>query len=513
MNHSAKSDWISKNRLFIVFLTVLLYAVATVGYSQKITTITGVNVLTPTVGTTVTVTGTNFTTASQIYMGSIPVKTIFNTTSSLSFNAPKGASYDRVSVITPGVANTQSDLFLSTYDPAANKCSFTNAVFDTAQFFNTGISSPVKILLEDITRDGRQDLLVLGSDRTLTVYSNSHDPKNPKTVSFTKLSTTSLLTKAAPSDFIVEDLNCDGFMDVVVGYSSGTKISILKGSANGTFTESVIDVINNSPQVVAAGDLDNDGKLEIVLGHHATQPLITFVNNTSAVTAFDFAKYAVVEKITIPNPATSIVIGDISSTPDKLKDIIFTDGSSGFYCANSNIFGNFTFGPPQVINAPNANIVTIGDFDNTTGPDVVFGITGGIVLSTSTPKASKKGLYTNNAYAMTGADYTGDGYPDLAVLNSNPKNSNVITFYNNDKSGTLTTPIDSINTGISGQANLVTGDIDRDGQADLVTYDQNGTIYFYLKSTNVFITKAKGASVCPNTDAVVSAETNVGKIT
>src|SRR5207244_651636 len=63
----------------------------------------------------------------------------------------------------------------------------------------------------------------------------------------------------------VGDLNHDGKLDVVTANSSSAEISVLLGNGNGTFQAAQTYSAGDSPQSVAISDLDGDGKADLAV--------------------------------------------------------------------------------------------------------------------------------------------------------------------------------------------------------------------------------------------------------
>jgi hypothetical protein len=167
------------------------------------------------------------------------------------------------------------------------------------------------------------------------------------------------VTGTGPSVLAVGDFNGDGHMDVVTGNDdTANTVSVLLGNGNGTFATHVDYPVGGPVAGIAVGDFNNDGKLDIVV-----------------VYGFDPAKVAVLLgngdgtfKPYMPTTAGfqggSIAVGDFNG--DGKLDVAVSDNEStipGVDIMLGN--GNGTFEPPvSYATAPDPRMVIAGDFNS-----------------------------------------------------------------------------------------------------------------------------------------------------
>ncbi len=457
----------------------------------NVSAISGIN------GDVITVTGSGFTTISTIYAGSIALKTGYSAlTGNLTAAIPKGVSYERISVTNTGAVTAQSDIFFTM--KSTKYCAFNAFNFDTVKVMETGIVATANIALEDVDKDGLKDLLQLSTGK-LTTYKNTSSSAG---VSFNQNATNALIAGAVPSAIVIYDLNNDGNPDAVIGYRTGNKISILTGLSTGGFSADPTNItVGNVPRTIAAGDLDNDGIAEIIVGNASDKSLSVLkyyvVNRAGA--------YKVDQTIT-GITAASIAIADMDNEGNK--DIIFADGSAGFYLPNLK---NLTFDKAQKIASEVTSLLSVGDYDGNKQADILFAVPTGIYSTFNSSIAVDTKLGTS-PIAMTPLDINFDGIPDLAILYKDPNTgTNSIAFFENDGKNLVSPTLPLIyETGVSGNVNLVSADLDGDSQGDLVTFDAKGNIYIYHKSNAVNLYNITATTPCLGQDAPVSAETNNG---
>src|SRR5271166_4606842 len=89
----------------------------------------------------------------------------------------------------------------------------------------------------------------------------------------------SLALSGAPSSIAAGDLNGDGKLDLVVANFDTGKISILLGQGNGTFATPVDYPVGKQPTFVLVGDVNGDGKLDVVVCNEAEGTLNVLFGN------------------------------------------------------------------------------------------------------------------------------------------------------------------------------------------------------------------------------------------
>ena len=215
-----------RNTLFTFFLFIAVKATAQ-------PTISSFTPSSGPVGTSVTITGTNFNAVPAnniVYFGAVRATVTSGSTTSLTATAPAGATYQPISVLdnATGLSGYSSKPFITT---------FTNP-FGTgmpANFYKPKVdfavgTNPRNVATGDFDGDGKPDLVVAnGNTDNLSVLRNVSSPGNITTSSF-----------AAKVDF-----------------------------ASGTFTA-----------YVTTGDVDGDGKLDLVV---VTNDNLSVLRNTSTL--------------------------------------------------------------------------------------------------------------------------------------------------------------------------------------------------------------------------------------
>jgi hypothetical protein len=120
-------------------------------------------------------------------------------------------------------------------------------------------STPWAIVVQDVNRDGKSDLLV-ASDVNNTVSVLLNDGSGAFGAG------TTLTVGAQPQAMVAADLNGDGKVDLAVASLIDNTVSVFLGKGNGEFGPEETFGTMDGPLSIAAGDIDGDGKTDLVVG-------------------------------------------------------------------------------------------------------------------------------------------------------------------------------------------------------------------------------------------------------
>lgn len=378
--------------------------------------ITAVSPLSGPVGTTVTITGTNFNpvpSSNIVFFGQVQAAVSSATTTSLTVTVPSGTTYGPITVTTSQQTGYFSRPFIQTF--AGGGAPFNQQTFIPEVFMSFGYAPGA---VADLDGDGKLDI-VCASAGGQQILRNTSIPGKISFAAPTAFSATS-----SPS-MAVGDIDGDGKLDIVTG-NGNNSFSFFKNISTpgniafaGNIDFSTGDP-NSEPGGITIADIDHDGRPDIITISYVQQTMSVFRNiSTNGQVAFDTR--VVYDLYGYPNDVHAADLDE-----DGLIDIALatTGGASVF--RNTSVPGAISFAPRQ-------------DF-----------ATGG---------AWPEGLKI--------VDVDGDGKLDLAVANSN---SNQLTiFLNLSMPGNLSfgTAINFV-TG-NGPWSVLAGDLDGNGQPDLIT--------------------------------------------
>ena len=353
-----------------------------------------------------------------------------------------------------------------------------NGAFAATADYATGIT-PESVVAGDFNHDGRLDLVVANAGNLFTYGStisallgNGDGTFQPKV---------DYGTGSRPSFIASGDFNGDGDLDLAVANYNSSSISVLLGRGNGTFTAKIDSAVNFSPQRVAVGDFNGDGKADLVVANQiynattriydaAISILLGKGNGTFAAKMDSSTGSA-----TMATAIQSIAVGDLDG--DGKSDLVVAKGNSQtFYVTTISVLlgkGNGTFSPEvtySVGSGPYA--VVIGDFNGDGKPDIATAnyASGSvsILLGKGRGTFATAVEYPVDAFidSLLSADCNGDGKPDLIVANSSYNEFYVLLGNGEGTFGPCVTYVTA-----NGPNSVTLGDFNGDGKLDLVTAD------------------------------------------
>jgi hypothetical protein len=195
-----------------------------------------------------------------------------------------------------------------------------DGTFQSPAPFGAG-NHPVAIAAADFNGDGKLDIAVTNySDSTVSVLLGNGNG----TLQTQKVFSTNPNNSNAQG-LAVGDVNGDGKLDILVlnaaGNTNTSTLAVLTGAGNGTFTTQTPVAFGPQPVSVAAGDVNGDGKLDVVVTYSTTSAGVLLGNgNGTFQTEKDFPT---------GNGSEFAAIGDLNG--DGKQDIAtanFTDGNA-----------------------------------------------------------------------------------------------------------------------------------------------------------------------------------------
>ena len=468
--------------------------------------ITSFSPVTGTIGTVVTITGTNFSSTPAdniVYFGAVKATVSASTTTTSTITVPAGAgSVVPVSVMVGGLTAYS----VNSTTPTFNLTNTPDLVLNYTPISYTAGTSPYSVAIDDLNGDGKADIAVvnLTSNNVSILLGNGDGSFGTKT---------DFAVGTQPFFIAIGDFNGDGKADLAVANSISNNISILLGNGAGSFGAVTNIAVGSYPSSVAIGDFNGDGKADIAVTNRND-------NNVSILLGNGAGSFGAATNFAVGNQPVSIAIGDFdgngkadlatANQGSNNVSILLGNGSGSFGAKTNFVAGTYTIS------------IAIGDFNSDGKADIATANGGSdnvsVLLGYGTGSFSAANNFSvgTTPYSVAIGDLNGDGKTDIISSNANSGNLSILL---GDGTGSFA----AANNWISSASGGAIGDFNGDGKADWVTASSVAKVQLYTTppaTTSATYNAATGALVITGTgfaalasgyDIVVSKLTLTGE--
>lgn len=275
---------------------------------------------------------------------------------------------------------------------------------------------PLSVAAGDFDHNGALDLVTANSNGTVSVLlGNGGGSFRPRV---------DLAVGAAPRAVAVGDFNGDGLLDVATAQQLSNTVSVLLGHGDGTFARPLVFAAsgqNFTPQSMALGDVNGDGKLDLVI---------------KSVSVLDSDAFQL-----------GVLLGQGDGTfQGPILAPAQPDGSGDLALGDFNNDGRMDAAVADQLGAPTGDLsVFFGNGDGTFQPNLRLDLlTGG-----------------NDPLGVAATDLNGDGLVDLVAANTSSNSVGVLlnTSAPVIDAATTTTLGTSAPTAVFGQTELLTATV------------------------------------------------------
>jgi IPT/TIG domain/FG-GAP-like repeat len=436
------------------------------------------------INSTVTINGKNFGTANSnniVRFGAVVAQVVSANDNTLVVKVPAGAAYQPVSVTTRGLTAYTGTQFDVTFK---GQNAFTAASFAAKKDFST-IASPTGLSATDIDNDGKTDITITNYNGNQSVYQNL---SNVNAISLDSLKN----VNGGGYQVANADFDGDGKMDFA--YARIPEVDIVKNAgAPGLLSLGGAEYYQtaNYPFDVATGELDGDGRPDVVTANNSAS-LVTILRNSSSTKSYIYFEKEV--DYSLDAFSTSVAVADLDGDgkPEIMAVIpnYAKNDGTGFIVIfkNNSTSGKISFA--KILELPtgkNPGKPIVADLDNDGKLDIIVPNAGSNTISVYKNQTSASISFSANIDFATGpkpvaicaADLDGDGNVDLAVVNTS---NNVSVYKNTGTAGNISFAARVNYPTGNGSDNVVAADLDGDGAPELITSNSTGNSISVLKN-------------------------------
>ena len=459
----------------------------------KVPTILSVSPLYGSIGSIVTITGTNFSNLipdNIVYFGAVRAEVLTCKSDTITVRVPPGASYGPVSVNVKSIIALSANYF---------QVSFPNAIFNTGTYptkLDIQTQKYPSIVIGDFDIDGKPDIIVATkSSDTLCLYKNisinnglvKFDP--PKYIRLDNYSSSRIISSDFDGDGLIDIAVTDQnniypypSMDIRKNISTPGNINFDSYSNDYSTTSDLYDI---NPESMAVEDFDGNGKIDVAVANLYDKNIKLMLNN-SHLTDYQF------QGTTINVGSTPYSVGLKDITGDGKPDLIVGSGA-GKLVVYKNTGSNHTAAPVYFNGPTFPRYLSTADLDGDGKFDIaVTDYTYGKIFlyrnmsDTATVLFDTTGrlVCDKNPSSIAIGDVNGDGKPDLLI--SNTGSDSISVFINTSTIGNL-----SFNSKVdfkvgSGPVSIFLADLNGDGFPEIICantvsnsisiLDRNGSI-------------------------------------
>jgi len=473
----------AKGRYSVVYCCLQLVAFSL--FAQAPPAITSISPVSAAVGAAITITGNNFNTdptKNIVFFGATRANVVAATATEINVLVPSGASHGLLTVLntTTQLVGYSPKYFLPLFNGGGASSSFASKTdFTTAAY-------PFRVATGDFNDDGKPDVVTLNQiGNSLSVFKNT---SIAKTISFD--SKTDYPTENMPQEIAEGDINRDGKLDIVICYNNSSLISVFLNTSTGGLISfaAKADFSGTLPVSIAINDVDMDGKPDIVATNPGGINTVTIFRNTGTQANLAFTTVDIPSGGGYPMNISALDLNGDGKPELALLNQLNTRLT---FFENHCTPGSVSFissSMPVSISAP---LMVAGDIDGDGKTDLVttnttasaFYVMRNVTTDTLQFTFNSTPLSPTGMVSTTTNDFNGDGKADIAISNGGSQIVSVIQ--NNSTPGSFAYGNKTTMPASSTVQGMTNADIDGDGKPDLLVVNAGAnTVSVFRNATS-----------------------------
>ena len=457
----------------------ILFCFTSILFSQ-VPTITSFTPTSGAIGSTVTITGSNFSSTivnNIVWFGGVRATVTSATATQLQVTVPLGAN-NPIKVLVNNLFCEAQKSFITTFIGGGN--------YENIAELITG-KTPKRVAIADLDGDGNQDIVVTNYEsNTISIYRNKSTDNNLSLNSFSPK--VDITTGSNPENLKINDIDLDGKLDLIIVNLSSSTFSIIKNnSVSGSlsvndFQQKVDFTTNAHPMDLVVCDLDNDGKPDIATANSGSTQISIFKNisQNGLISSSSFSSKVDIE---IGKKQYGIASSDLDG--DGKIDLAITNDTNKVSVirnvASTGIISSFSFESKidyTVGSGPTG--IKVGDLNDDNKPEIIVANHYSNCISIL-ENISSKGVVNSSSFS-TKVDFITDSAPmniiihdidgdkksDIVVSNFS---ANSVTMLNNQNKNSISSLSFKINNYFfinSAPMGIAISDLNNNGKPDLI---------------------------------------------
>jgi gliding motility-associated-like protein len=461
--------------------------------------LTTVSPLKGAIGTTVTITGNNFSsvpTENKVWFGAVRANVLTATPTQLTVTVPAGASYAPVSVTKNELTSIYHLPFVPTFGAGVT-------------FDNTKFSAPINFPLTapdfyvevgDMDNDGKPDIIADGNSGQTYSFRNTH---STGAISTSSLTADDVISSASPK---LSDIDGDGLLDFFSSLGMVRNTSTV-GNLSFAAVTPTEGVRNHSP-----ADFNHDGKIDVAAAYGNNGAVAE--NRTTQGAFIAFSSFS--DMMLLSKPAVNGGAAAADFDNDGWMDFVATNPgtdnvtvwkNNGAYRVTTTQFTTL----PNIAVGDNPGRIYTGDLDLDGKMDLVmyYEQTTSSQFVTVLHNTSSTGniSFSRVDYAISSfataahiSDLDGDGKPEIIVISFT--GNRFLILKNTSSPGVMnsTSFAAPFLTTVNGPEGVATGDLNLDGKPEIIITAAPNSLLVYenlIAVTSIAInTQPTTATVC-----------------